>query len=309
MPREPPPPPPPPTLQHPAVQQQRSACATRPPPRRGQAASRAVATRSPRLLQSRSTSLASRLRSRSRSTAASPSPRWQRSLAAATATGRHELLALVQNHPARLSVGPSVGGDLSIRLRGCGAVPAALRQPLAARVPLGGEGDQATHEGDEALIRKAAKVLKNPRVAGTAVEERLGFLRSKGLSEAQIAAALERAGLAEPRQQPHPPRLGGGASCAAKRPTSGAAEAAAELCRGISGLPVGDEGLAPEGRGRRARLRPLPPVRARRHGRQPKRRRPSRRPSRRRTRPSSVRSTRNCRRGWQLANAHLNSAP
>ena len=120
-------------------------------------------------------------------------------LAAATATGRHELLALVQNHPARLSVGPSVGGDLSIRLRGCGVVPAALRQPLAARVPLGGEGDQATHEGDEALIRKAAKVLKNPRVAGTAVEERLGFLRSKGLSEAQIAAALERAGLAEPR--------------------------------------------------------------------------------------------------------------
>ena len=212
MPREPPPPPPPPTLQHPAVQQQRSACATRPPPRRGQAASRAVATRSPRQLQSRSTSLASRLRSRSRSTAACPSPRWP----PPPPPDGTSCWRSCRTTPRASRLGP----QWAETSRSGSAAAASFRRRCASHSPresrFGGEGDQATREGDEALIRKAAKVLKNPRVAGTAVEERLGFLRSKGLSEAQIAAALERAGLAEPRQQPHPPRLGGGASCAAK---------------------------------------------------------------------------------------------
>ena len=40
-------------------------------------------------------------------------------------------------------------------------------------------------EEEEALIRKAAAVLNNPRVVDTTVEQRIDFLRSKGLTTSQ----------------------------------------------------------------------------------------------------------------------------
>ena len=40
-------------------------------------------------------------------------------------------------------------------------------------------------EEEEALIRKAAAMLNNPRVVDTTVEQRIDFLRSKGLTASQ----------------------------------------------------------------------------------------------------------------------------
>ena len=50
----------------------------------------------------------------------------------------------------------------------------------------------------DALVEQATSFLTHKSVASTPIDERINFLRDKGLTEAQISQALQRCGLAPP---------------------------------------------------------------------------------------------------------------
>eukprot|EP00727_Mastigamoeba_balamuthi_P004377 m51a1_g13938 putative peroxisomal membrane protein pex14 (198) ;mRNA; f:878532-879125 len=99
------------------------------------------------------------------------------------------------------------------------AGPSTVAPPAPAAAEPAAKKDAPQEALREELVQNAVQFLRHPNVVGTPLARRVAFMRQKGLSQAEVDAALKRAAaladVAPPRPALPPPYAAPAGACAA----------------------------------------------------------------------------------------------